>query len=150
MRLSSGEATMFGRGRLVLLVPNRSGGYDEAADWIRERATLSGQPVALSVVLRQGTKRPDDQTQKEIDRCMSGLSPDLVCNATLICGTGFFASIFISLMSRVLIRAKHGVPQALHTDLGAAATWIHRHLADPSVSADEIVDTLSWGLREAH
>lgn len=140
----------FARGRVVVVVPqNMTGGRPEAVARVRERYEELGEPLALTIVIKDGSERPDEETRDDIRRAFDEMSPTLVCNSITVLGSGFFKSFFISIVSQTLsLTRRHGGAYRLHTNLESTASWMHEQLSDPNVSLEEVLETLHWAIRE--
>jgi hypothetical protein len=117
---------------------------------IAARRERIGETLALAIVITQDTERPSRGMENRIQEALDEVAPMVACTAITILGSGFFASFFMSMLSRVLTRSKPGgSPQRLHTNLEAAASWMHSQLDDPDTSQAEILETLSWAYSNA-
>lgn len=146
----NGDIIWFARGRVAVGVPqNMTGGRPEAVVHIRERYEQLGEPLALAVLLKNGSERPNEETREDIRRTFDEMSPMLVCNSITILGSAFFSSFFISIVSRTLsLTRRHGGAYRIHTSLESTASWMHEQLNDPNISREEILETLQWATRE--
>lgn len=146
----NGDIIWFARGRVAVGVPqNMIGGRPEAVVHIRERYEQLGVPLALAIVIKDGSERPNEETREDIRRTFDEMSPMLACNSITILGSGFFSSFFISIVSRTLsLTRRHGGAYRIHTSLESTASWMHEQLDDSNISPEEIFETLQWAIRE--
>lgn len=135
---------------MVTVAQNMVGGRPEALARVRKRADELGESVALAVIVREGLERPDEPTREDIRRSFDEISPVLACNAITVLGTGFFAGFFISIISQTLsLTRRGGGRQRIHTSLESAASWIHEQLSDPSIAAQEVLETLRLAVEQS-
>lgn len=146
----NGDIIWFARGRVAVGVPqNMTGGRPEAMVHIRKRYEQIGKPLALAILIKDGSDRPNQETREDIRRTFDEMSPMLACNSITILGSAFFTSFFISIVSRTLgLTLRHGGAYGIHTRLESTAAWMHEQLNDPNISLEEIVETLQWAARE--
>lgn len=140
----------FARGRVMVCVANNPvGGRPEAMSRVRARYQELGSPLALAIVVKEGMDRPSEEMREEIRHAFDEISPMLACNAITILGSGFFAGFFISIISRTLrLVRRTGGQYRIHTDLEAAASWMHEQLDDAGTTVEEVLETLQWAAGE--
>ena len=138
------------RGRVVACFANNHvGGRPEAMERMRQRYEALGPPLALVVIIREGIERPSDEMREEIRESFEEVAPMLACTGVTILGTGFFASFFISIVSRTLQIGRKGRGHyRIHTSLESTAEWMHRELGDPDTTVEEVLETLQWAAGE--
>lgn len=148
---ADGGLIWFARGRVVVTVAqNMVGGRPEATARVRERAEALGDSIALAIIVREGLERPDEKTREDIRRSFDAMSPVLACNAIAVLGTGFFAGFFISIISQTLsLTRRDGGSSRIHTSLDSAASWMHEQLRDPSITKEDILETLCAAVDQA-
>ncbi len=136
----------FASGRVAVLVPRTvTGGLDEAVRKLAERYDLIKHELALAIIVKDDMDRPGEEMRRGIRRTLERFAPMIVCNSIVVLGTGLFRSFFISLLSRIVALAERsGVSREIHTDLEAAAVWMHERLGDPATTSAEILDVLRW------
>jgi hypothetical protein len=144
--LGNNDMIWFARGRVVVTVPqNASGGRAEAVARIRERYEQVGRPIALAILVNHYHERINDEMRAEIRQAFDEMAPMLACNAIAVLGSGFFASVFISVVSQILrLTRVGGGSYRIHTNLESAASWMHQQLNDSDVPAEEVLETLRW------
>jgi hypothetical protein len=147
---ASDDMIWFARGRvMVCLANNAVGGRPEAMSRVRERHRQLGAPLALSIIVKEGMERPNDEMREEIRQAFDEISPLLACNAITILGSGFFAGFFISIVSQTLqLVRKTGGRYRIHTSLESAAAWMHEQLDDPGTTVEGVLETLQWAAGE--
>jgi len=141
----------FASGRIAVLVPRTvTGGLDEAVKKVAEQYELTGEKLALAVMIKDDMDPPGEEMRRGIRRTFERFEPMIACNSIIVLGSGFFRSFFISLISRILSLIERGeVSRKIHTDFEAAAAWMHERLGDSAITSTDIFDVLRWAESES-
>ena len=114
---------------MFVFVPKHIGAIATVGSAFEAYQREQGEPVMFVVLIQAVAERPDGNFQTMHEGHLRNHEGALAGHTFIVRADGFVASFFISVASRVMMATRRrGVPQALHTDFEAAASWIVRHI----------------------
>lgn len=143
-RLASDDSMSWAaQGPIFIFVPGHALASDEILELLTARYRIVGRPLAMAVLVREGIARPDERGRAKVDEMSRRCAPMLACEALVIEGAGFVASIFLNFAAALsMIRRGARAPMGVHRELEGAAGWIAQQLGEPNWSQERILETL--------